>query len=65
VNERPPAAEGWSREDWTHAKAKWERLGTPEGLIENALRQLEKACQRASEDLHEARRLLEGEESSA
>jgi hypothetical protein len=48
-----------SREEWLRDRARWEGLGTPEGLIENALRQLAKACRRASEDLHEARRLLD------
>lgn len=34
------------------------RYATPEGLIEGALRDVEKACRRATENLAEARRLM-------
>ena len=51
-----------TEEEMRRLKAKWEHLGTPEGLIENALRLIEKACRRAAEDLAEARRLLAEEQ---
>jgi hypothetical protein len=58
MSERP-SAKDWSPEEAARAKARWLHKGTPEGLIENALRQLDKACRRAAEDLAEARQLLE------